>query len=62
MELEGVDLDTFNPEGCAIRLPDKAARQIWLADWLLYGWRLWAPATIVISMVVAYFTKCRPAP
>jgi hypothetical protein len=61
-ELEGVDLDTFNLEGWEVRLPKNAERQIWLADWLLYGWHLWVPATIIISMVVAYITKGRAAP
>ncbi len=61
-ELEGVDLDTFNLEGWEVRLPKNAERQIWLADWLLYGWRLWAPTTIIISMLIAYLTKSRATP
>jgi hypothetical protein len=61
-DLEGVDLETFNPEGWEFRLPEKAARQIWISDWLLYGWHIWVPATIIISMAVAYITKRRAGP
>jgi hypothetical protein len=61
-ELENADLGTFNLEGWEIRLPEGAERKLRLADWLLYGWHLWVPATIIISMTIAYATKGRAAP
>ena len=61
-ELEGVDLDTFSPEGWEFRITTKAERQIWLADWLIYGWHIWIPATVIISMTIAFVTKGRAAP
>jgi hypothetical protein len=61
-ELEGIDLDNFSLEGWEVRLPKKAERQLSLADWLLYGWHSWVPATFVVSIAVAYVTKSRAGP
>lgn len=61
-ELEGVDIDNFTLEGWEIRLSQKAMRQIWISDWLLYGWHIWIPIVFLGSIGIAYLTSGRATP
>jgi hypothetical protein len=61
-ELEGMDPDTMMLEGVDVKLPEKEARKLLIADILVKLWFVWIPATFGVSIAIAYFAGGKAGP
>jgi hypothetical protein len=53
-EWKDVDIDNFAFEELDLKVTEGQERQLWLADWLSCGWRIWGPVILIASVGVAY--------